>query len=247
MGKSLIARFIAVVAMMAGLNVGTASAESSTLLVVGDSITCGMLSSSRTCGSNYRGFGNLRETLLAQGTFTDVIVDAAYSRNVAGIASTKRNGAKTMSRYLQDKKVDAFIVALGSNDLQHSFRPAFFETSIREVMRLAAGKPVSWVTVYRSDRNYYPRRAATFNQVLNRLATEYPNLTVVDWSAALLANPSWQAFDKLHLEPVGYRARIPYFVEAASAAWTKLQPPAVTTTTTVVGQPTTTTSTTVGS
>ena len=248
MGKSLIARLVAVVAAVAVLNVQTVSAETSTLLVVGDSITCGMLSSSRTCGSNYRGFGNLHETLLAQGTFTDVIVDAAYSRNVAGIASTKRNGAKTIATYLADKDVDAFVVALGSNDLQHSFRPVFFETSIREVMRLAAGKPVSWVTVYRSDRNYYPKRAATFNQVLNRLAGEYPNLTIIDWSTALVANPSWQAFDKLHLEPVGYRARIPYFVEAASAAWTKLQPATVTTTsTTVVGQPTTTTSTTVGS
>lgn len=242
MGKSLIARFIAVVAMVAALNVETASAETSTLLVVGDSITCGMLSRSQTCGSNYRGFGNLRETLLAQGTFTDVIIDAAYSRNVAGIASTKRNGAKTISRYLQDNEVDAFVIALGSNDLQHSFRPAFFETSIREVMRLAAGRPVSWVTVYRSDRNYYPRRAATFNAVLNRLATEYPNLTIVDWTTPLVANPAWQAFDKLHLEPVGYRARIPYFVEAASSAWAKLQPAvATTTTTTVVGQPTTTT------
>jgi len=234
MGKSLIARFFAVVTVVAAMNVGTASAETSTLLVVGDSITCGMLSKSQTCGSNYRGFGNLRETLLAQGTFTEVIVDAAYSRNVAGIASTKRNGAKTMARYLSDKKVDAFVVALGSNDLQHSFRPAFFETSIREVMRLAAGRPVSWVTVYRSDRSYYPRRAATFNAVLSRLANEYPNLTIVDWSTALMANTSWQAFDKLHLEPVGYRARIPFFVEAAAAAWAKLQPP-TTTTTTVVG------------
>jgi len=234
MGKSLIARFFAVVTVVAAMNVGPASAETSTLLVVGDSITCGMLSKSQTCGSNYRGFGNLRETLLAQGTFTEVIVDAAYSRNVAGIASTKRNGAKTMARYLSDKKVDAFVVALGSNDLQHSFRPAFFETSIREVMRLAAGRPVSWVTVYRSDRSYYPRRAATFNAVLSRLANEYPNLTIVDWSTALMANASWQAFDKLHLEPVGYRARIPFFVEAAAAAWAKLQPPTTTTTTTTV-------------
>lgn len=229
MGKSLIARLLAALTFAAALNALPADADTSTLLVVGDSITCGMLSRSTTCGSNYRGFGNLRETLLAQGTFTDVIVDAAYSRNVSGIAATKRNGAKTIATYLAQRDVDAFVVALGSNDLQHSFRPAFFEQSIRDVMKLAAGRPVSWVTVYRSDRTYYPRRAATFNAVLNRLAGEYSNLSIVDWSSALVANPQWQAFDKLHLEPVGYRARIPFFVEAASATWTKLQPPVTTT------------------
>jgi lysophospholipase L1-like esterase len=198
---------------------------SRTLLVVGDSITCGMLSRSKTCGRNYRGFGNLRETLLARGTFSEVIVDAAYSRNVAGVAATKRNGAKTIARFLEERTVDAIIVALGSNDLQHSYRPAFFENSIREVMKLADGRPVAWVNVYRSDRSYYPRRSATFNAVLNRLAVEYPNLTVIDWSSALRANPKWQAFDKLHLEPVGYRSRIPYFVSGADELWTTLQPP----------------------
>lgn len=229
MGKSLITRLAVALMLLATLNAPSAHADTSTLLVVGDSITCGMLSRSNTCGRNYRGFGNLRETLLAQGTFTDVIVDAAYSRNVSGIASTKRNGAKTIAAYLADREVDAFVVALGSNDLQHSFRPAFFEKSIRDVMKLAAGRPVSWVTVYRSDRNYYPRRAATFNAVLSRLAGEYTNLSIVDWSSALVANPQWQAFDKLHLEPVGYRARIPFFVEAATATWTRLQPPVTTT------------------
>lgn len=126
MGKSLIARVAMALTLVGALVAQPARADTTTLLVVGDSITCGMLSRSDTCGSNYRGFGNLRETLLAQGTFTDVIVDAAYSRNVSGIAATKRNGAKTIARYLADRRVDAFVVALGSNDLQHSFRPAFF-------------------------------------------------------------------------------------------------------------------------
>jgi lysophospholipase L1-like esterase len=206
-----------------------ADTEPSTLLVVGDSITCGMLSRSNTCGRNYRGFGNLRETLLARGTFHNVIVDASYSRNVAGSAETRRNGAKTIAAYLTTTKVDAFIVALGSNDLQHSFRPTYFEASIRQVMTLAAGRPIVWVTVYRSDRTYYPRRSATFNSVLRRLVTEYPNMRIVDWSSALVENPRWQAFDKLHLQPTGYRARIPFFAVGADELWAMLQPPPVST------------------
>jgi lysophospholipase L1-like esterase len=240
-GRPLIARLaIATVAFVALIAAPARADETtSTLLVVGDSITCGMLSRSSTCGRNYRGFGNLREELLARGTFENVIVNAAYSRNVAGVAATKRNGAKTIARFLQDREVDAIIVALGSNDLQHSHRPVFFERSIREVMRLAADRPVAWVNVYRSDRSYYPRRSATFNAVLNRLAGEYPNLTVVDWSSALVANPKWQAFDKLHLEPIGYRARIPYFVNGADSLWALLRPPPTTETpseTTIVGE-----------
>jgi lysophospholipase L1-like esterase len=204
----------------------TARADGASLLVIGDSITCGMLARSTTCGSAYRGFARLEEDLLALGTFDRVTVDAVYSRNAAGLAATRRHGAKTLAAYLRARQsADAVIVALGSNDLQHSHRPAYFEQQIRAVMDAAGGRPVAWVNVYRSDRPYYVRRSATFNAVLARMAGVYPNLAVVDWHSAIVAQPTWQAFDRLHLQPKGYRARVPYYVEGATALWSMLNPP----------------------
>jgi lysophospholipase L1-like esterase len=236
MGNTL-TRLVAVALIATGIlfPARATRADNATLLVIGDSITCGMLSASTTCGSGYRGFARLEEDLLALGTFGRVTVDAVYSRNAAGLASTRRHGAKTLAGHLRNRQsADAVIVALGSNDLQHSHRPAYFEQQIRAVMTAAGSRPVAWVNVYRSDRPYYPRRSTTFNNVLQRMTTIYPNLTVVDWHSAVVARPKWQAFDRLHLQPEGYRARVPYYLEAASTLWEVLNPAPPETTTTVV-------------
>jgi len=233
MGNPL-TRLVAVALTAASLFLGASptSARNTSLLVIGDSITCGMVSVSTTCGRGFRGFARLQENLLATGTFNRVTVDAVYSRNAAGSASTRRHGAKTLAEYLRRRPgADAIIVALGSNDLQHSHRPAYFEEQIRAVLDVARGRPVAWVNVYRSDRTYYTRRSATFNAVLARMSTVYPNLVVVDWNTAIRANPQWQAFDRLHLTSVGYRARVAFYLQGATATWQMLNPETTTTTT----------------
>lgn len=215
--------------------VSPASANNASLLVIGDSITCGMVSTSTTCGRTFRGFARLEEDLLSLGTFDRVTIDAVYSRNAAGLASTRRHGAKTIAEYLRKRpSTGAIIVALGSNDLQHSHRPMYFEQQIRAVMDAAGTRPVGWINVFRSDRPYYVRRSATFNAVLNRLSAEYPNLAVVDWNTAIRANPAWQAFDKLHLQPIGYQARVRFYVDAAAQVWQLLNPPPPESSTTTV-------------
>ena len=240
MGNPLTRLVVAVLVAVGSLvQAPAARADDASLLVIGDSITCGMLARSTTCGSAYRGFARLEEDLLALGTFDRVTIDAVYSRNAAGLASTRRHGAKTLAGYLRSRQsADAVIVALGSNDLQHSHRPAYFEQQIRAVMDAAGQRPVAWINVYRLDRPYYVKRSSTFNAVLARMATAYPNLVVVDWHSAIVAQPAWLAFDKLHLQPQGYRARVPYYVNGATALWAMLNPPppdTTTTTTTVAG------------
>ena len=234
--KLVVAAFVASTLLVSS----PAAASDASLLIIGDSITCGMLAKSTTCGRGYRGFARLEEDILAQGTFGRVTADAVYARNAAGLASTRRHGAKTIAEYLRKRPAtSAIIVALGSNDLQHSHKPAYFEEQIRAVLQAAGSRPVAWINVFRSDRPYYVRRSATFNAVLARVATTTPTLTVIDWSSALQANPAWQAFDKLHLQPVGYQARVPYYLNASTALWQALNPPppdtTTTTTTTIAG------------
>lgn len=216
---------IVVAALISCILVGNARAvePAHTLLVLGDSITW---------GTNYKEFGNVTPKLQALNTFEKVIVDGAFSRNISGPASTLRNGVKTYASYLKGKvRPSAVIVALGSNDLQGSIKIQYYESRIRELLNLIGDIPVVWVNVLRIDSQYYIRASTVFNTVLNRVALDYPNVSVVDWHTMISTNLKWFAFDKLHLQPVGYRARANLYVELAQNLWNVVVP---TTTTTIV-------------
>ena len=236
-GRRLIAACCAVVVVVGFSQASGSSATSKplTLLVLGDSLTW---------GTAYRGFGNVVPQLKALGTFEEFIVDGVHARNISGPARTSRNGVKTYKEYIKKGMVpDAVIVALGSNDLQQSPKSSFYSSYIRELLTLIGPRPVVWVNVYRTDLPIYPRRSATFNAALLNATSEFPNLTILDWSTQLIANPKWLAFDKLHLQPIGYRARANMYVQAAGELWNILVPPpttapeitAVETTTTIAG------------
>lgn len=217
---------IVAVALISCICVGHARAvePAHTLLVLGDSITW---------GANYKGFGNVTPKLQALNTFDKVIVDGAFSRNISGPAKTLQNGVKTYAKYLKTKvRPSAVIVALGSNDLQGSIKVRYYEDRIRELLTLIGDIPVVWVNVSRIDSQYYIRASPVFNKVLNRVALDYPNVSVVDWHTMISANPKWFAFDKLHLQPVGYRARATLYVELAQNLWSVVVPITTTTTTT---------------
>ena len=210
----------------------SAATEQRTLLVLGDSLTW---------GTAYKGFGNVVPQLQALGTFEKVIVDGVHARNISGPARTSRNGVKTYKEYIKKGMVpDAVIVALGSNDLQQSPKASFYLREIRELLKLIGPRPVVWVNVYRSDSPSYPKRSATFNESLLDATSEFANLTILDWSTELTANPKWLAFDKLHLQPIGYRARATMYVQAASELWNILVPPPTTAPETTVVETTTT-------
>ena len=215
--------FAALISSMCVADGARADESAHTLLILGDSITW---------GSNYKGFGNVTPQLEALGTFNTVIVDGAFSRNISGPASTLRNGVKTYAKYLKSKvRPSAVIVALGSNDLQGSIKVRYYEDRIRELLTLIGEIPVVWVNVLRIDSQYYIRASTVFNRVLNRVALDYPNVSVVDWHAMISAYPKWFAFDKLHLQPVGYRARANLYVEIAKNMWSVVVPATTTTTT----------------
>ena len=204
---------IVAVTLISCIFVGNARAvePAHTLLVLGDSITW---------GTNYKGFGNLTPKLQALNTFDNVIVDGAFSSNISGPAKTLKNGVNTYAKYLKTKvRPSAVIVALGSNDLQGSIKVRFYESRIRELLTLIGDVPVVWVNVLRIDSRYYVRASSVFNKVLNRVALDYPNVSVVNWHAMITKNPKWFAFDKLHLKPVGYRARANLYIDLSQNLW----------------------------
>lgn len=221
-------RLVAVAATFVICLVGVATVEAKTappppptLLVLGDSLTW---------GTNYRGFGNVTPKLKAVGYFNTLVVDGVFARNISGPAGTARNGVKTLKKLSSTGvRPDAAIIALGSNDLQHSGDKAFYVARIREMLALVGDIPIVWFNVWRTDAKYYPKRSATFNAALVEVASERSNVVVADWASIVLANPKLMAFDGLHLQPVGYRLRAQMYVEAAQMLIDTLSPPPTTT------------------
>lgn len=221
-------RLVAVAATFVICLVGVATVEAKTappppptLLVLGDSLTW---------GTNYRGFGNVTPKLKAVGYFNTLVVDGVFARNISGPAGTARNGVKTLKKLsATGVRPDAAIIALGSNDLQHSGDKAFYVARIREMLALVGDIPIVWFNVWRTDAKYYPKRSATFNAALVEVASERSNVVVADWASIVLANPKLMAFDGLHLQPVGYRLRAQMYVEAAQMLIDTLSPPPTTT------------------
>ena len=170
------------------------------LLILGDSITW---------GTEY--FAKSQKLIAADEQWANIVIDGQYSRRVAfptPNASTKFSGVKTFKK-LSDSglKADAVIVALGSNDVAIETKEAVYELIIRDLMTTIGDVPVTWLTVNRRDTPAIAKRSIVFNQVLARLAPEYPNLVLEDWYSSIAKRSKWMAWDKVHLTPAGYQAR----------------------------------------
>ena len=170
------------------------------LLILGDSITW---------GTEY--FAKSQKLIAADEQWANIVIDGQYSRRVAfptPNASTKFSGVKTFKK-LSDNglKADAVIVALGSNDVAIETKEAVYELIIRDLMTTIGDVPVTWLTVNRRDTPAIAKRSIVFNQVLARLAPEYPNLVLEDWYSSIAKRSKWMAWDKVHLTPSGYQAR----------------------------------------
>ena len=208
------------------------------LLILGDSITW---------GTEY--FAKSQKLIATDAQWTNIVIDGQYSRRVAfptPNASTKFSGVKTFKK-LSDSglKADAVIVALGSNDVAIETKEVVYEIVIRDLLTTIGNVPVTWLTVNRRDTPAIAKRSVLFNQVLVRIAPEYPNLVLEDWYSSIAKRPKWMAWDKVHLTPKGYQARAKLHRRLARDLYDRhiiaTTPTTTTTTTTTTVPPTETT------
>ena len=206
------------------------------ILILGDSITW---------GTEY--FAKSQKLIVADAQWANVVIDGQYSRRVAfptPNASTKYSGVKTFKK-LSDSglRADAVIVALGSNDVAIETKEAVYELIIRDLLKTIGNVPVTWLTVNRRDTPEIAKRSVVFNQVLVRLAPEYPNLVIEDWYSKTAKRTKWMAWDKVHLTPSGYQARAKLHQRLARELFDRhiiaTTPTTTTTTTTTTVPPTT--------
>ncbi len=198
--RALTVAVISALTIGAGISTPFTPNSGPSLLILGDSITW---------GTEY--FANSQKLIAADEQWQTIVIDGQYSRRVAfptPNASTKYSGVKTFKK-LSDGglKADAVIVALGSNDVAIETKEEVYELIIRDLMTTIGNVPVTWLTVNRRDTPAIAKRSIVFNQVLIRLAPEYPNLVLEDWYSSIAKRSKWMAWDKVHLTPAGYQAR----------------------------------------
>jgi len=188
------------VVLGAGISTPSTPQSGPSILILGDSITW---------GTEY--FAKSQKLIAADAQWINIVIDGQYSRRVAfptPNASTKFSGVKTFKK-LSDSglKADAVIVALGSNDVAIETKESSYEIVIRDLLKTIGNVPVTWLTVNRRDTPAIAKRSVLFNEVLVRIASEYPNLVLEDWYSSIAKRSKWMAWDKVHLTPTGYQAR----------------------------------------
>ena len=153
--------------------VSAAPAPRGTLFVEGDSLTVGSSSA-------------IKKSL--RRDFRKITVDAQVGRNTpTGI-----------SRLSAGRKAKAWVVALGTNDAPDR---RTMKRHVKKVLRQAGGRPVLWVSVWRSAAY------GKVNRMLTRLDRKYTKLGVLRWDLFIKDHPRLLASDRIHLTPAGYEVR----------------------------------------
>jgi hypothetical protein len=125
------------------------------------------------------------ENLAARG----VIVDAAVSRQMIDYLPTVQQAAA------EDRLGDVVVVHLGTNGPFSDETMGAFFGALRDVPRVIV------LTVH-AERGY----TASNNERILSLPQRYPNVTLIDWNAAVAACPGDCLYDDgIHLPPDGRR------------------------------------------
>jgi lysophospholipase L1-like esterase len=96
------------------------------------------------------------------------------------------------------------VVGLGTNDLPD---PTAFAARIDEVMAIAAGRRVIWVSVARTGYD-------AVDEALIAAQYRWSNLHVIDWRPIIAAHPEMRVGDGIHLTDAGYQLRAEIIAQA---------------------------------
>ena len=125
------------------------------------------------------------ENLAARG----VIVDAAVSRQMIDYVPTVQTLAA------EGRLGDVVVVHLGTNG-------SFSEETMTAFFNALAGVPRVIVLTVHAERGYTARN----NELIFSLPARYPNVTLIDWNAAVGGCPGDCLYDDgIHLPPDGRR------------------------------------------
>ncbi|MEX0665084.1 MAG: SGNH/GDSL hydrolase family protein [Acidimicrobiia bacterium] len=117
---------------------------------------------------------------------------------------------------LLESDPDVVVVGLGTNDALEPANVLAFPARLDQMMELVGERPVVWLT-HVDDRPAAPPPAGRAINELIRDATErWSNLTVGDFSAVMIEDPTILRGDGLHFSPAGKRAYAGFIAQAVN-------------------------------
>lgn len=116
-------------------------------------------------------------------------------------------GLAQLARAKEVAQLPEFVVmALGTNDISWE-TPRTTERRVRQILDLLGReRQILWVDLHLTRSAWLDARADWFNDLLQRLARDRPNLTVVRWHQVAAAH-GIHGLDGIHYRPEGYRLR----------------------------------------
>jgi hypothetical protein len=183
---------------------------------IGDSTTVGM-----------NGDGALRDPRLyidAQYRRVGVqstLIDALGGRSIHETLRNEPNALTAARKARAEGFRGCWVFALGTNDAANIAKGSDMPAAerITEMMAVAGGDPVMWVSAYtfRTGGDYDTANMLRWNEALLEAAARYPTMKILDWAA--IAKKEWFLSDGIHYTGTGYALRARLIANALAAAF----------------------------
>ena len=131
------------------------------------------------------------------------------------------NAYQMASQVKQDGYHGCWVLALGTNDTADVYVGSNVDRAqrIQKMMSVIGSQPVMWVEVTSllSTGPYAEQNMRQWDQALQQLQPQYPNMRIYDWPA--VAKPSWFISDGIHYTSTGYEHRAKAIANALAQAF----------------------------
>jgi hypothetical protein len=148
-------------------------------------------------------------------------IDASGGRSMVEEMPGQINGFDTARNMASHGFRGCWVIALGTNDTANvSVGSSVGRMArIQELMSVAHGAPVMWVSVKTLDSSgpWSEANMQLWNDTLLQACHQYPNLRIFDWASA--AQDGWFISDGIHYTTAGYAARAHLIAGALARAF----------------------------
>lgn len=113
--------------------------------------------------------------------YPEMVIDADVGRQLYSSTENIQNLVK------ENKLEDTVLISLGTNG-------SFTESQFDDFMKILGDRQVYWLTVHVPTKRWQE----PVNQLLEKMASKYKNLTLIDWYNASLEHSEWFFEDDVH-------------------------------------------------
>jgi hypothetical protein len=150
-----------------------------------------------------------------------LLLDASGGRSIVEELPGQVNGYNVARAWRNAGYRGCWVFALGTNDAANVSvgSAAGMMDRIQEMMSVAHGEPVMWVSTVTqlSSGPWSEANERAWDDTLIRALARYPNMRIFDWAA--VAQPSWFLSDGIHYNSVGCAARARAIADALARAF----------------------------